>query len=710
MIRQFFGYVFKWRLTMRTKIFSLIGLMIILGTVFSGAEGRTFSRDKTGDLVKNQSGRIAQMLREDTTQELASLISSDNQNIDFVRQIGGAISDIFVKGNYLYTSSGPRLQVVDISNPASPQLVGQSALLPDVFSHIYVSGGYVYLALGEHGLQIFDVNTPANPVLIGAYDTPRVPLDLFVSGNYAYIPDGEWDESCGYCYQAEVLIVNVNDPANPFLAGIFDAETPESLFVVGELAYIADTSVGLRVLDVSNPNSPIEVGTFPAPPNSFFYDVQAIGNTAYVLGRDGYLRIIDVTDVANPVEAGSYFFGASPDVGLGDMVYQDGYLFVAELDVYAQKLWILNVNDPANPMPVGSFTTPRGPREVFVLGDYVYTADVLENRLYILNINEIENPSLAGVYDSMFFLTFGVVFQENYAFVGGTYRFYVLNITDPVNPVVSNIHETPGYRARVIHVNENYLFVNVEFISPPSGCSIICSSFGEAENGLRIYDVSDPTNLVEVGFLPYTGIIVGNYLYKGESDGVRIVDITDPTNPIELGAYSPISVRFVSGNYAYGYAYLPDDNYALVILDMSDPTDPVEVGKYVLDLEWKNIFVIGNYAYLADEYYENGLMILDISDPSNPVEVGSYTECPHTNLVSGKYVFSVGTMFSSDICILDFSDPLHPVQVGSFSNTFQGHVYYNDGYIYFATPGAGLWILRFYWPVMDRFYLPLITR
>ncbi len=52
---------------------------------------------------------------------------------------------------------GPRLVVLDISNPAKPRVVGQTGVLPGVVRDVAVSGGYAYVADGEAGLLILQI-------------------------------------------------------------------------------------------------------------------------------------------------------------------------------------------------------------------------------------------------------------------------------------------------------------------------------------------------------------------------------------------------------------------------------------------------------------------------------------------------------------------------------------------------------------------------
>ena len=117
-------------------------------------------------------------------------LQADARNVELVGQIGGATDTVAVQGRYAYIGLGPRLAVVDISNPARPTLVGQSAILPDLVEDVAVSGTLAYVADGDGGLRVIDVSNSAAPHEVGYYDTPGWAEGVAVSGTLVYVADG----------------------------------------------------------------------------------------------------------------------------------------------------------------------------------------------------------------------------------------------------------------------------------------------------------------------------------------------------------------------------------------------------------------------------------------------------------------------------------------------------------------------------------------
>jgi YVTN family beta-propeller protein len=59
--------------------------------------------------------------------------------------------------------------------------------LPQPVTGLVISGNYAYLADGAAGLQVVDITNPAAPAIVGSYDTAGFARGLTVSGDIAYV-------------------------------------------------------------------------------------------------------------------------------------------------------------------------------------------------------------------------------------------------------------------------------------------------------------------------------------------------------------------------------------------------------------------------------------------------------------------------------------------------------------------------------------------
>ncbi len=205
--------------------------------------------------------------------------AQQSQNVELVGRIEGATLAVAVQGQYAYVGVGPRLVVLDVSEPSRPVEVGRTSLLPGVVRGVAVSGMYAYVADMDAGLRVIDVSDPSSPREVGSYDTPGYAIGIAVSGTYAYVADG----------YAGLRVIDVSNPSSPREVGFYDTPGDASgVAVSGMYAYVADGYAGLRVIDVSNPSSPREVGFYDTPGDAS--GVAVSGSYAYVAdGRAGFV-------------------------------------------------------------------------------------------------------------------------------------------------------------------------------------------------------------------------------------------------------------------------------------------------------------------------------------------------------------------------------------------------------------------------------------
>ena len=80
------------------------------------------------------------------------------------------------------------------------------------------------------------------------------------------------------------------------------------MYAAGQYAYVADFNAGLRVVDVSNPASPVQVGAAKVGSSDFVMayavDADASDDYIYIASLSG-LYMIDISDPQAPVKVGS---------------------------------------------------------------------------------------------------------------------------------------------------------------------------------------------------------------------------------------------------------------------------------------------------------------------------------------------------------------------------------------------------------------------
>lgn len=234
----------------------------------------------------------------------------------FVPGAGSIWRDLKVHQHYAYVTNetGNGLDIIDLSDPWNPILVGQ--YLGFWTAHnIYIDDGYAYIAgsnLDSGGIRILDLSNPTQPVEVGSWEITYI-HDLYVKNNIVYAAGIEADKA---------YILDVTDKGNiQGLATIYDIPHSHATWVSGDeqtLFVASEMSNGyIRIYDISNLSNINHIADFVVSAG----DNQSVHN---VFERDGLLylsyyvhgtRIVDVSDPHNPVELG-YYDAFPPETGL----------------------------------------------------------------------------------------------------------------------------------------------------------------------------------------------------------------------------------------------------------------------------------------------------------------------------------------------------------------------------------------------------------
>lgn len=211
--------------------------------------------------------------------------------------------DIAVRGDYAYLPDDT-LNVVDITNPGAPSLVG-TAPISGYVQAMGISGEYGYV-LADGVLRVYDLTNPTAPQEVGERDLPDLSADIAISGEYAYV----------VAYDDQLRIIDISDPTAP-AAPITRALTGEArwITIAGDYAYIASESrewvassleryAVLSVVDISDPTAAQEVATYKAPQDSGEV-AYASGDHAYLIGELTGLYILRVVPLALDVTPAS---------------------------------------------------------------------------------------------------------------------------------------------------------------------------------------------------------------------------------------------------------------------------------------------------------------------------------------------------------------------------------------------------------------------
>jgi hypothetical protein len=162
----------------------------------------------------------------------------------------------------------------------------------------------------------------------------------------------------------------------------------------------------------------------------------------------------------------------------------------------------------------------------------------------------------------------------------------------------------------------------------------------------------------------------GHYAYVGIGPELAVLDISDPTHPRRVGyAVLPGIVRdvYVAGDYAFvADGYLADEGFigGLRVVNVSDPSAPYQVASYNLPRPAIEIAVLGDYAYIAAE--GEGLRVLDVSDVTDLKQVGLYGLRGSAQSVAVADGYAYVAMTQDGLRVLDTSNPASLTEVSAY--------------------------------------------
>ena len=281
----------------------------------------------------------------------------------------------------------------------------------------------------------------------------------------------------------------------------------------------------------------------------------------------------------------------SIDIGIANHLFIEGnYAYVGTND----GMFIVDISIPTTLNLVGYYNDSAEIDHLYgcvVQNQLAYYANGNDG-LFILNVTNLSNPTKKGEL-ALPSVSLDIKLKNQYAYIpvymGGI---RVVDITDPTAPVdVSGfVNVTNDADAYGVAISGNYLYVAI------------------SHSGLDVFDISTPSTPVFVSNVDLNGYarkveIKGNYAYVAcDLGGLQIVDISDPANMTRV-AWLDDNTRFygvcVENDLVIVSGVKSPTGYIMKIYNVSVPTNPKAAGFYDLSYTGYDVFVDGDYAFVA---------------------------------------------------------------------------------------------------------------
>jgi hypothetical protein len=221
-----------------------------------------------------------------------------------------------VAGDKIYVANGTSgVAVVDAADPRYPRLLTTGkvgALVTDVT----VAGELIMATdVSEGGFYILRGSEPDKLAAVGTYRVPGMTADAAALDRYVYLATG---------MDGDVTIVDYGDQHN--LAGVGFFRTPEHsalLRVHNDRLYVYGENDTIRVMDITNPLLPSDVGTRSL--SSGVRLLAAHDHHAFLADTAGMLHIYDTAATGMPQQVGLFSVAGE----MHDAAMTDTYVLVA---------------------------------------------------------------------------------------------------------------------------------------------------------------------------------------------------------------------------------------------------------------------------------------------------------------------------------------------------------------------------------------------
>ncbi len=256
-----------------------------------------------------------------------------------------------------------------------------------VIFDLHVADNLLYF-IDKGGLNIYSVSDLSQVTLVGEYSTSYAHgLYIDTQENLVYILDPK----------NGLIVLDVQDPQNPLELNRYTEVSGTNFFIKDDLLFLGDEENGLKILDISNSSKLNLVASWSDSENNghigdvfvhypYVFLSLRLPNTA---GSPTplELQILNITDLDNISEV-SEVFDSSDDYDGGFPSYLNEDLLI--VSDYSKGIKFFNFSDPTNPTLVNTYYDGGEANDIQVIDDYLFVVDGLDG-LEILDFTDLNN-------------------------------------------------------------------------------------------------------------------------------------------------------------------------------------------------------------------------------------------------------------------------------------------------------------------------------
>lgn len=605
-------------------------------------------------------------------------------------------------GDHIFAGQGPRLVVLDVSNPTGPHKVSESDVLPGLVDNVIVRNGTAYITAGRIFMQL-DVSDPTHIVHEGQTELPsagRILLRdnvIYAGGQTAQFRDPD-----GTTYESYIATVDVS--GEPKLVDeIVIPYDVLTLALAGDQLFIGHDQ-GISRLDVTDPSrlpNPV-----PGPRVNEADILRVYGSTLLV---GGYSETI-AYDVADPQAPEHMWTEERAELGvvrdfavLNDRIYTVGWQPAAAFTPTSVAVQM------ADPLPEPDYYSAAGSVGIIAVAGRLYRMD--QRTLSIEDISSGE-PAPIGSYTA---LSGGdMAIDENVLFVANrtrnllsgpdqdyvdTYRVPDLSLLDQFALPPVGEQGTEGLSSITLYDDRLYLFGSLEMRAVSS------DSFTQ----LGAVQSSTQDELILLGqhswrkiSIPVVNTVAYLYGSTGEQEFIVRFDVSDPANIVELDRI-PLrpGLRIVDIDVTENWLVVSlenntdQDRDALALYDLTTGETPsivaeIEVTTAPTEIKTGDNILLAGSGDLANQYG----ILESYSLPA--LALLGQAQIPHIHEISLREDYALITMSQdSSLLAVDLDDPANLQVAGVFDlPDDEGEIAVSGPFLIVGNEEMGMYVLE----------------
>lgn len=504
--------------------------------------------------------------------------------------VPGWMGDMATSGDVIYTAGGEGILIHRLVDGV-PEFVGEVAG-HGVGSRLDAAGAL--LASFSHGddldravLRVYDLADPAAPTLRFEQALPAgEPEDVATDGRFVAVTlRGEGVAIYDARRTVARRLRSIHPASNDYWA---------DLSYCGDLLVVMNGHSGTELLDVSDPDHPVVLGTLAGGDA-----VARQGDLLYFVSYPA-LTIWDVSDPSEPVILGGLDHRAAHGIQVRDEVAYLAY------DYNGGGIYTVDVSDPTAPAFLGEVRVRQGVDHVALIGNHAVAgghAATWRGRLDAFDVTSpVPTGRLAawgpyGINPSRLTVR-GYV---GYVVSLGDSEISMVSLVDPLEPQELAAF-TPSGAPKCLAAQPGWVSV--------SGWM----------NAVELYNTQAPGHIFLMASVPLPGYAIDHAISDGVlvasvyDQGLVVADVSDPTAPVIT--WQDLSLGQCHTVVAAGRTFYTVREDDIIAIDCSDPAAPMVRSIAASPGQSADIALLGDRLYcshFSPDTYSGTLLVFDAS-------------------------------------------------------------------------------------------------